>query len=96
MAVLIGDGMSEQPDAMEPAPRLCPKCRGTMYCGFVPEHKGQNEATLLRWHFGNPDPALDSGLHRHQADQEIELYGGGLVIRGFCCEACGYLELFAR
>jgi hypothetical protein len=92
--------MSDEPDkadeAAEPAPRLCPKCRGTMYFGFVPQHRGQSDLTLLRWHFGSPDPALEPGLNGPKPDQEVELFGGGLAISGFCCEACGYLELFAR
>jgi hypothetical protein len=67
-----------------------------MYCGFIPELRGDDEVTLLRWHFGNPDPALETGSNRPAPDQEIELYGGGLIINGFRCEACGYLELFAE
>jgi len=67
-----------------------------MFFGFIPELRGENEVTLLRWHFGNPDPSLESGADRPQPDQRIELYGGGLVINGFRCEACGYLELFAQ
>jgi hypothetical protein len=77
-------------------PRLCPKCRGTMYFGFIPQLRGDDQVTLLRWHFGSPDPALDPGTNRPEPDQAIELYGGGLVINGFRCEACGYLELFAQ
>jgi hypothetical protein len=67
-----------------------------MYFGFVPEYRGQDEVTLPRWHFGNPDPGLEPGLNRPGPDQEIELYGGGLVISGFCCGTCGFLEFFAQ
>jgi hypothetical protein len=66
-----------------------------MYFGFIPELRGE-EATLLRWHFGNPGSTLEAGLNRPEPDQEIDLNFGGLVINGFRCEACGYLELFAQ
>jgi hypothetical protein len=67
-----------------------------MFFGFIPELRGEDEVTLLRWHFGKPNAALESGASRPEPDDEIELYGGGLVINGFRCEACGYLELFAQ
>jgi hypothetical protein len=83
-------------ESTAPAPRLCPKCRGTMFFGFIPELRGEDEVTLLRWHFGSPDPTLESGASRPEPDDEIELYAGGLVINAYRCEACGYLEFFAN
>ena len=92
----MSDDTKKTEGSTGPAPRLCPKCRGTMFFGFIPQLRGEDEVTLLRWHFGKPNAALESGASRAEPDDEIELYAGGLVINGFRCEACGYLELFAQ
>ncbi len=92
----MSDEANEPQAPSTPSPRLCPKCRGTMFFGFIPELRGEDEASLLRWHFGNPSPALEAGASRPVPDDEVELYAGGLVINAYHCDACGYLELFAQ
>ncbi len=92
----MSDEVNEPQAPSTPSPRLCPKCRGTMFFGFIPELRGEDEASLLRWHFGNPSPALEAGASRPVPGDEVELYAGGLVINAYRCDACGYLELFAQ
>jgi len=92
----MSDEVNQPEGTPAPAHRLCPKCRGTMFFGFIPELSGEDEVTLLRWHFGQPNRALESGASRPEPDDELELSAGGLVINAYRCEACGYLELFAQ
>jgi predicted nucleic-acid-binding Zn-ribbon protein len=89
--------MSGTPEhSAERSPKLCPKCRGTMYAGFVAEHGGEKSAALVRWHFGDPDPAIEAGSNPADPDLPLELFECGLVVAAFRCEACGFVELYAR
>jgi len=89
--------MSDAPKhAAERSPKLCPKCRGTMYAGFIAEHSGQDSATVLRWNFGDPDPSIETGSHPVDPDSPIEMFECGLAVTAFRCDACGYIELYAQ
>jgi hypothetical protein len=64
----------------------CPKCRGEMVLGFVPDatHGG---IRVGQWHDGPPQKSFWLGTKTGP--------GPGIPIGVFRCAGCGYLEFFA-
>ena len=64
----------------------CPKCRGNMVQGFVPDYT-QQVAVVESWQEGQPKK---SWWTRTKAP-----VNQGIPIGAFRCEKCGFLELYA-
>jgi len=66
----------------------CPKCRGTMEEGFLPDQMYQLLGQLL-WISGKPEP---SGLF----GQGVKVVGREFyAVRSLRCTSCGFLEMYA-
>lgn len=64
----------------------CPKCRGEMVRGFVPDVM-YGGARVEQWYEGLPQTSFWTGT-------KVER-GAGIPIGVFRCTGCGYLEFFA-
>ena len=64
----------------------CPKCRGEMVQGFVPDVTA-GASFIGHWLEGQPHKSFWAGT-------KVER-GAGIPIGVFRCAGCGYLELFA-
>lgn len=64
----------------------CPKCKGEMVQGFVPDFTHQH-ALVQAWHEGKPKKSFWRRTKAHPTE--------GLPVGAFRCERCGYLEFYA-
>jgi hypothetical protein len=64
----------------------CPKCKGAMVQGFVPDYS-HSAALVGRWHEGQPQKSFWTRTKVN--------YKEGLTIGAFRCQNCGFLELYA-
>lgn len=64
----------------------CPKCRGTMVQGFVPDY---SHAAILvgGWHPGQPQKSFWTRTKAPRVN--------GLPIGAFRCQRCGFLEFYS-
>ncbi len=64
----------------------CPKCRGQLIRGFIPDYT--NGPTLVgSWHEGIPKKSFWTGVKAPVS--------GGVPIGVYRCSSCGYLEFYA-
>ena len=85
------DYESRKPDSTPAANRVCPKCRGSMTEGFMPDRAHSSVEQAL-WVEGQPEKKVVLGI-------EV----GGFKIKGrvhvpittYRCQSCGYLESYA-
>jgi hypothetical protein len=64
----------------------CPKCRGWLVRGFVPDHShGVNY--VGSWHEGSPKKSFWMRVKAPVSE--------GLPIGAYRCSTCGYLEFYA-
>jgi Domain of unknown function (DUF6487) len=66
----------------------CPKCLGAMQEGFILEFTSHASSSASRWVEGVPAKALLFGLRTADKEQH--------PIQSYRCQACGYLESYAR
>lgn len=71
---------------MNTTPQKCPKCNGRMLRGFIPDST-YGAALLTGWVQGGARKRWLGG---------IKSFKGAVPVGAFRCEACGYLELYAR
>lgn len=63
----------------------CPKCKGEMVQGFVPDYS--HAVFVAAWHPGQPKKSFWTRTKAPLAE--------GVPIGAFRCEKCGFLEFFA-
>lgn len=65
----------------------CPKCSGRMDPGFIIDH---NHLVQMQsqWAEGEPEFSKWTGLNLSGKEKR--------PVTTFCCEKCGYLELYAK
>ena len=64
----------------------CPKCKGEMVQGFVPDYN-LGAALVVSWHAGEPKKRIVGHTKAPRAK--------GVPIGVFRCQKCGFLELYA-
>ena len=64
----------------------CPKCKGEMVQGFVPEYS-HKDALLVSWREGQPKKSFWTTTKAPR--------GAGVPIGAFRCQKCGFLEFYA-
>jgi Domain of unknown function (DUF6487) len=64
---------------------MCPKCKGEMVQGFVPDYS--HAIIVGSWHQGKPKKSFWTGTKAPRAD--------GVPIGAFRCEKCGFLEFYS-
>ena len=65
---------------------LCPKCKGEMVQGFVPDHS-PTAIIVSNWHQGQPErTSFWAGMKTPRSD--------GIPIGAFRCEKCGLREFY--
>jgi hypothetical protein len=71
---------------MNTTSQKCPKCNGRMLRGYIPD---ANHACtmLIGWVQGSANKSWIGGIKRRK---------GVVPVGAFRCEACGYLEFYAR
>ncbi len=67
---------------------ICPKCRGEMQPGFIPDFR-YGTTLVSAWYEGYPKTYTLPFLGIKVSPR------GGVPIRAFRCSGCGFLELFA-
>ena len=65
----------------------CPKCRGEMVQGFVPDYS-HGAALVGGWHEGQPKKSFWTGTKAPWSE--------GVPIGAFRCQTCGFLEFYAN
>jgi hypothetical protein len=65
----------------------CPKCKGEMVHGFVPDHS-QAHRLIGHWHEGRPKKSF---FYSTKAPTTK-----GIPIGAYRCNSCGYLEFYAN
>lgn len=65
----------------------CPKCKGEMVQGFIPDHT-YGAHLVGSWHEGQPKKSF---WVRTKAP-----IAGGIPIGAFRCAGCGYLEFYSN
>ena len=69
----------------EPA-KICPKCQGEMFPGFIPDF-GDQGARQSSFYAGDPRRAWFGGVKINEND--------AMPVGAYCCVACGFLEFYA-
>ena len=64
----------------------CPKCKGEMVQGFVPDYT-QSSYFVVAWHAGQPKKSFWTRTKAPPAQ--------GVPIGAFRCQKCGFLEFYA-
>ena len=67
----------------------CPKCKGEMVQGFVPDYT-LGGALVIGWVAGHPKKSLWI-----KTKAPVGKLIGGLPIGAFRCEKCGFLEFYS-
>lgn len=65
----------------------CPKCRGEMVEGFIPDFLDHNNSSLTIWIEGKPEKSFWTGTKIKDKKQ--------FIIKTFRCVNCGFLEQYA-
>ena len=64
----------------------CPKCKGEMVQGFVPDYS-MGATLVASWHAGQPRKKL--------VGHTKAPYAEGVPIGAYHCQECGFLEFYA-
>jgi len=64
----------------------CPKCKGEMVQGFVPEYS-HRDTDVSGWHAGHPKKSFWFKTKAPRAE--------AVPIGAFRCQQCGFLEFYA-
>ena len=65
----------------------CPKCKGEMVQGFVPDFYSHGAALVGGWHEGQPKKSFWTMAKARRSE--------GLPIGAFRCQKCGFLEFYS-
>jgi len=65
----------------------CPKCKGEMVRGYVPDYS-HAQRYIGRWHEGKPKKSFFYTTKTPDTE--------GIPIRTYRCSSCGYLEFYAK
>ena len=65
----------------------CPKCKGEMVQGFVPDFFQHGATYVEAWHPGQPKKSFWTRTKARVAE--------GVPIGAFRCRKCGFLEFYA-
>ena len=68
-------------------PSPCPKCKGTMTQGFIPDFHHHSQNRVVAWREGPPKKSFWTGT---------KASAGELPLGAFRCAACGFLEFYAH
>lgn len=66
----------------------CPRCSGAMEIGLVVDRGHYSLPEVANWVEGMPERSLWSGLKTKGRES--------YPVRSYRCEACGYLEFYAK
>jgi phage FluMu protein Com len=70
------------------AHKECPKCKGPMDEGFVPDHGHHHTVLTAKWQEGAPERSFWRGI---KIDDQTQY-----EIKSYRCRKCGYLESYAH
>ena len=65
----------------------CPKCKGEMVQGFVPDYFHDARSLVVAWFAGPPKKSFWS--------KTKALRGDGVPVGAFRCQKCGFLEFYS-
>ena len=65
----------------------CPRCKGEMVQGFVPDYYSHAANFVAQWHEGQPKKSFWTRTKTPSTK--------GIPIGAFRCRQCGFLELYA-
>jgi hypothetical protein len=66
----------------------CPKCKGRMVQGFVPNYGQGGFVYVSSWVEGQPRKSIGGRSTKVPSE-------GGIPVGAFRCEACGFLEFYS-
>ena len=66
----------------------CPKCRGRMERGFIPDFADGGKRLVHHWFAGAAKKSFWGGTKKPKTEP--------IPLAAFRCKACGYLETYAR
>jgi hypothetical protein len=69
-------------------PSICPKCKGTMVQGFVPDFHHHSQNRVVGWYDGPPKKSFWTGTKAARSN--------GIALGAFRCNGCGFLEFYAN